>query len=239
MSLENFLLVKVLAAVDQGFVQCDSAMRTNRMSSAPSRPLHPGVSKHTLHPSCGCMPGKECFQCWNQTRSEMLSNNSKSCFNAILHTRIVNDQDVCAAAASHHNGKGWPKQLSKQEGPSKNKEERRAHKMMTDKMNKAQCLQWVDSKVVNAVTSLLSAEMSHVFRQKGNKKEKCSCPMAVQQHQTNMLGVGKGDQAWSHGGGFSRKAHFKKGTRKHTWQCWIACGPMHQLSGMTARPMFL
>jgi Transposase IS4 len=86
--------------------------------------------------------------------------------------------------------------------------------MMVDKTNKVQCLQWVDSKVVNAVTSLLPAEISHVFHQKGSKKEKYSCPMAMRQYQINMLGVDKGDQMRSHGGGFSRKAHFKKWYKK-------------------------
>jgi hypothetical protein len=69
---------------------------------------------------------------------------------------------------------------------------------MVEETNEVQCLQWVDSKVVNAVTTLLSSEITFVHRQKGSRKMRCDCPMAMRMHQLWMLGVDKGDQMQAH-----------------------------------------
>jgi hypothetical protein len=121
---------------------------------------------------------------------------------------------VCVAATSGSNRKGWLLQLLKAEGLNKNRDVRGSYKLMVDQTNKTQCLQWVDSKVIDAVTSLLSSEITVVLRQQGSQRVQCPCPMDMRMHEMFVLGVDKGDQMWTHGGGFSRKAHFKKWHKK-------------------------
>ena len=86
--------------------------------------------------------------------------------------------------------------------------------MLVDKTNYVQCIQWVDSRVVNVVTNLLDPHIRSVKRQVGQDVLDVICPLAVTVYQKLMLGVDKGDQIKAHGGGFSRKAHFKTWYKK-------------------------
>jgi Transposase IS4 len=90
------------------------------------------------------------------------------------------------------------------------KQERGSYKFAVDKHNKILCCQWVDSKVVNVVSSILSFEVSEVHRQVGSKKKAYTCPLVVRKYQRNMLGVDKSDQMRAAGGGFAAKAHYQK-----------------------------
>jgi len=88
------------------------------------------------------------------------------------------------------------------------------YKMMLDEANKVQVCQWVDSKVVSVVSTKLDSSITTVRRRVGNHHLTITCPTAVTVYQKYMLGVDKGDQMRAHGGGFSRKAHFKKWYKK-------------------------
>jgi Transposase IS4 len=104
------------------------------------------------------------------------------------------------------NRKGWDKEqmnMKKTKG-------RGAYKIIVDKDNKILCCQWVDSKVVNVVSSLLVTEISKVKRQVGSQKKEYDCPWVLTKYQKNMLGVDKSDQMRAAGGGFAAKAHYKK-----------------------------
>jgi Transposase IS4 len=183
--------------------------------------------------------GKNASNVGIKPEARCLPTTQKAVLNAVLQTRIANDPNglrliamdnqygscelttilrgrygVYVAATSRINRKGWPSELSRQNGLNKTKDARGSYKLMVDKTNKVQCLQWVDSKVVNAVTSLLSSEITFVHRQKGSQKIRYDCPMAMRMYQLWMLGVDKGDQMKAHWGGFSRKAHFKKWYKK-------------------------
>jgi Transposase IS4 len=79
-----------------------------------------------------------------------------------------------------------------------------------DKDNKVMCAQWVDSKVVNCVSSILLAEVEEVHRQVGSKKMVFPCPYILVRYQKTMLGVDKNDEMRAAGGGFALKAHYQK-----------------------------
>ena len=87
-------------------------------------------------------------------------------------------------------------------------------KIAIDKANGVLCLQWVDSKVVQCVTTKVNTRVGSVGRQQGTKKEPIPCPEAIIDYQENMYGVDKGDQIRAHFGGFSSKAHYQKWYKK-------------------------
>jgi Transposase IS4 len=104
------------------------------------------------------------------------------------------------------NRKGWKKDvmnLSKKNG-------RGTYKFSVDSDNKVLCCQWVDSKVVNCVSSILSTEIAKVKRQVGSNKIEFDCPWVLTKYQRTMLGVDKSDQMRAAGGGFAAKAHYQK-----------------------------
>jgi Transposase IS4 len=104
------------------------------------------------------------------------------------------------------NRKGWPKNdmnLDKKDG-------RGSIKFSVDKDNKVLCCQWVDSRVVNVVSSILSSQVTEIKRQVGSEKKSFTCPTVVTRYQRNMIGVDKSDQMRAAGGGFALKAHYKK-----------------------------
>jgi Transposase IS4 len=90
------------------------------------------------------------------------------------------------------------------------KDGRGKYKFIVDKHNKVLCCQWVDSKVVNVISSILSFEVAEVHRQVGSTKKKYTCPFVVTKYQKNMIGVDKSDQMRAAGGGFAAKAHYQK-----------------------------
>jgi len=87
-------------------------------------------------------------------------------------------------------------------------------KMAVDDANGIMCLQWVDSKVVQVVTTKVNTSVGEVLRQQGSQKQRMPCPEAIIHYQRHMYGVDKGDQIRAHGGGFSIKAHYKKWYKK-------------------------
>jgi hypothetical protein len=84
------------------------------------------------------------------------------------------------------------------------------YKFAADNNNKILCCQWVDSKVVNCVSSILSYKIKEIKRQVGSDKKTFTCPMILTRYQQNVIGVDKSNQMRAAGGGFAAKAHHKK-----------------------------
>jgi Transposase IS4 len=113
---------------------------------------------------------------------------------------------ILSTGTCQQNRKGWSKDLmnlSKNHGSG-------TYKFSVDEDNKVICCQWVDSKVVNVVSTILSMEIDRVNRQIGSNKTSFTCPVIVTKYQRNMLGVDKSDQMRAAGGAFATKAHFQK-----------------------------
>lgn len=110
------------------------------------------------------------------------------------------------------NRKGWNKDLM---NLKKNKDTPRGkYIMLADDVNRLLAVQWIDSRVVNFVTTLNNTGVGKVTRQVGSNKLVIPCPNAAIKYQETMFGVDKGDQFRVHGGGFAQKAHFKKWYKK-------------------------
>jgi Transposase IS4 len=113
---------------------------------------------------------------------------------------------ILSTGTCRKNRKGWDREqmsLDKKEG-------RGSYKFIVDHNNKVLCCQWVDSKVVNVVSSILSDEVEEVKRQVGSEKKQYPCPKVLVRYQKTMQGVDNGDQMRAAGGGFALKAHYKK-----------------------------
>jgi Transposase IS4 len=104
---------------------------------------------------------------------------------------------IYSTGTCRQNRKGWDKNIM---NLGKN-EERGTYKFSVDCNNKVICCQWVDSKVVNVVSSILSMEITQIYQQVGSKRSAFACPVIVTQYQKNMLGVDKSDQMHAAGGG--------------------------------------
>lgn len=65
---------------------------------------------------------------------------------------------------------------------------RGSYKMAYDKHNRVLCSQWVDSKVVHAVTTLLCSSNGVVKRQKGSVTIELNCPQNIIEYQKSMYG---------------------------------------------------
>jgi Transposase IS4 len=115
---------------------------------------------------------------------------------------------IISTGTCRQNRKGWNKSLMNL-GKTKS-EDRGKYKFSVEKNNKVICYQWVDSRVVNVVSSFLSTEITKIYRQVGSKKSAFSCPVIVTKYQKNMLGVDKSDQMRAAGGAFAAKAHYQK-----------------------------
>jgi len=79
-------------------------------------------------------------------------------------------------------------------------------KMAVDDANGIMCLQWVDSKVVQVVTTKVNTSVGEVLRQQGSQKQRIPGPEAIMHYHPHVYGVDKGDQIRAHGGGFLIKA---------------------------------
>ncbi|CAB9519499.1 unknown protein [Seminavis robusta] len=93
-----------------------------------------------------------------------------------------------------------------------------------DDQNRVTICQWVDSKVVNVVSTLNDASMKNVQRQVGSNKETFECPAVLVEYQEDMGAIDRSDQMRGHEGGFSQKAHFKKWYKKSYLaivDCWL------------------
>jgi len=109
-------------------------------------------------------------------------------------------------ATNRSNRVGWDKQLmtlAKKDGKG-------TYLLTADKINRVLATQWVDSKVVNVISTLNYSSVGKVFRRVGAIRKEVDCPDVVRKYQQTMFGVDKGDQIRMHGGGFARKAHFQK-----------------------------
>jgi hypothetical protein len=69
-------------------------------------------------------------------------------------TMKINSTETCCA-----NRKGWDK---KEMNLTKKDDNHRAYKFMVDTDNNVLCCQWVDSKVVNCVSSIMTTEIAKV-----------------------------------------------------------------------------
>jgi hypothetical protein len=58
-----------------------------------------------------------------------------------------------------------------------------AYKFSVDQHNKEICCQWVDLKVVNVVSTIMSMEIAKVDRQTGSRKTSFPCPFIVTKYQ--------------------------------------------------------
>jgi len=67
---------------------------------------------------------------------------------------------------------------------------------------------------VNFVLSAKDLSIGTAKRQVGSQQKRFLCPNVVLLHNATVFGVDKGDQIRMHGGGFARKAHFKKWFKK-------------------------
>ena len=117
---------------------------------------------------------------------------------------------IMSTGTTRRNRKGFPKDdltLPK-------KGDRGESKLMYDITNELIFLQWRDSKVVNCISTVKSSCIEQVSRQVGSKKVIVDVPQVLKLYQRTMFGVDKGDQMRMHGGGFARKAHFKKWYKK-------------------------
>ena len=92
--------------------------------------------------------------------------------------------------------------------------DRGEYKILYDMVNEVLTFQWRDSKVVNCVSTIRSSVVESVMRQVGSSKILVQVPAVMKVYQQTMFGVDKGDQMRLHGGGFARKAHFKKWYKK-------------------------
>jgi Transposase IS4 len=94
------------------------------------------------------------------------------------------------------------------------KQSRGTSKLSADKQNRVLAMQWVDSKVVNMVTTYCDTSLGSVKRFVGPIRMTIPCPRGMIRYQDTMYAVDKGDQKRAHFGGFSVKAHFKKWYKK-------------------------
>lgn len=109
------------------------------------------------------------------------------------------------------NRKGW-----KDTGLSlvKKDTDRGTCQMKYDDQTRVLCVQWLDSKVVNVVSTLNNCSVGSVSRQVGSNRLTFQCPRVMMKYQQDMGSIDRSDQMRMHGGGFSNKAHFKKWYKK-------------------------
>jgi Transposase IS4 len=118
--------------------------------------------------------------------------------------------NVYSTGTVRKNRKGWNKDLMNLTP----KDGRGKFKLCADKINHILALQWVDSKVVNVVSSYCDTGVGAVHHRVGSQRPDVPCPSCLMRYQRTMFGVDKGDQMRVHGGGFAAKAHYKKWYKK-------------------------
>jgi Transposase IS4 len=94
----------------------------------------------------------------------------------LLKTKLkINSTGTCKVGQ-----KGWNKDLM----DLMHKMPRGTYKILIDKNNGVLCCQWVDSRVVNVVSSIiLSNKITSVKRQVGSNKKDFDCPWVVTKYQ--------------------------------------------------------
>ena len=118
---------------------------------------------------------------------------------------------VLATGTVRVNRVGWNKVLM---DLKKTKTNRGTMKLGHDEVNGILIGQWVDSKVVNFVSSYENVGTGQLQRQVGQTKKDFRCPQALIRYQDNMGGIDRGDQMRSQMGGFATHGHFKKWYKK-------------------------
>jgi Transposase IS4 len=98
--------------------------------------------------------------------------------------------NVYSTGTVRKNRKGWDKELMNLTP----KCHRGTHKLAADKINRVLAAQWVDSKVVNVISSYCDTSIGTVFRRVGQTRKEVPCPCALKKYQQTMFGVDKGDQ---------------------------------------------
>jgi Transposase IS4 len=91
---------------------------------------------------------------------------------------------------------------------------RGTYKLAVSKEFGVGCVQWVDSKVVNCVSTYLDFREKPVERQVGPEVTQLPCPHMLVLYQLFMSGVDRIDQMRAHGGSFASVSHFKKWYKK-------------------------
>ena len=118
---------------------------------------------------------------------------------------------ILATGTVRTNRVGWSKTLMTLKKTATN---RRTINLAHDEVNGIIIGQWVDSKVVNFVSSYESSGKGEVQCQVRPNKEDFNCPMPLIRYQDNMGGIDHGDQMRSHFGGFATHGHYKKWYKK-------------------------
>jgi len=118
---------------------------------------------------------------------------------------------ICGTGTCRKKRKGWDASIHCM---LKDKSIRGKSVLSYDTSNRIICGEWMDSKVVNFATSLVDTTSSTVQRRIGSQRKVFPCPTVLTHYQQTMGGVDKGDQMRLHGGGFARKAHYKKWYKK-------------------------
>ncbi len=93
-----------------------------------------------------------------------------------------------------------------------NLSQRGVYKMAISEQFGIGAVQWIDSKVVNCVSSVLDFTEQKIYRQIGPNKEEFSCPGMMVLYQENLSGVDRIDQMRIEG--LASVSHFKKWYKK-------------------------
>jgi hypothetical protein len=112
--------------------------------------------------------------------------------------------NVYSTGTCRTNRKGW-----KEGGLNLKKEERGTFQMAYDDANRVLLTQWIDSRVVNVVSTLNDTAIGSCNRQIGSDKKTFPCPVVIRKYQQDMGSIDRNDQMRMHGGGFSNKVHFR------------------------------
>lgn len=131
------------------------------------------------------------------------------CYSSFLF--VLGSYHVLSVGTCRSNRKGWPKEMMNLVPRSSTRGD---CKMAYSKDYGVAAFQWMDTKVVNCVSSYIDFGMSEVQRQIGSRKESFPCPIPMRHYQMNMGGVDKADQLRVFFGGFASVAHFKKWYKK-------------------------
>jgi len=133
-----------------------------------------------------------------------------------LAALLLKRYDLCSTGTSRLGRVGWNKEYFN----LKKKQPKGTTKLMVVEVNGVLCVQWVDSKVVQCMSTKMNAKIGVVGRHVAHKKQPVPCPEAIIDYQEHMFGVDKGDQIRAHGGASQVKLTTKSGTRKGSLQCW-------------------
>jgi len=106
-----------------------------------------------------------------------------------LAALLLKRYDIYSTGTSRPGRLGWDKSYFN----LKKKQPKGTMQLMVDKTNGVLCAQWVDSKVVQCISTKINTKVGVVSHQTGQQKEPIPCPEAIIDYQENMCGVDKGD----------------------------------------------